>query len=149
MVVNHGTIQGAVHLGGADDIYNGNGGTALTAAGTDNSTAGTAGQLLGADLFLYVNDPSSLLNSDELARVADTVTGIDNLLAPYSVTITEVSDATLANLILDTGTTSAVCPTTKRPDSSSAMPWVYQPDAGDRDTAPLAHAPYRPSPTIS
>jgi hypothetical protein len=85
----------------------GNGGTALTAAGTDNSTAGTAGQLLGGDLFLYVNDPSGFFTSDELARVADTISGLDNLLGPYSVTITEVSDATLANLVLDTGSTSA------------------------------------------
>jgi hypothetical protein len=85
----------------------GNGGTALTTAGTDNSTAGTAGQLLGGDLFLYVNDPNGFFNFDELARLADTITGLDNLLTPYSVTITEVSDATLANLVLDTGTTSA------------------------------------------
>jgi hypothetical protein len=86
---------------------NGNGGSALTADGTDNTTAGTAGQLLGEDLFLYVSDPNGLFNADELARLADTVTGLDNLLAPYSVTISEVADATLANLILDTGNTSA------------------------------------------
>src|SRR5439155_2388523 len=35
---------------------NGNGGSALTADGTDNVTAGTAGQLLGGNLFLYVSD---------------------------------------------------------------------------------------------
>jgi hypothetical protein len=86
---------------------NGNGGSALTTAGTDNSGVGTAGQLLGNDLFLYVNDPSGLFNSDELARLADAISGLDNLLVPYSVTITEVSDSTLANLVLDTGATSA------------------------------------------
>ena len=29
------------------------------------------------------------------------------MLAPYNVTITEVSDPTLANIVIDTGTTSA------------------------------------------
>ena len=85
---------------------NGNGGSALTADGRDNVTAGTAGQLLGGDLFLYVSDPNALFNADELARLADTITGLDNLLAPYNVTITDVTDATAANLILDTSVIS-------------------------------------------
>src|SRR5262249_54973390 len=53
------------------------------------------------------NDPSGYFTSDELARIQDAINGLDTLLAPYSVTISEVSDPSLANVILDNGTTSA------------------------------------------
>src|SRR5262249_7555859 len=42
----------------------------------------------------------------ELARIQDAITGLDNVLVPYHVQITEVSDPSLANLTLDMSSTS-------------------------------------------
>jgi hypothetical protein len=86
---------------------NGNGGT-LTADGADNSFSVTAGHLLAHNLFLYVSEATGTFTSDELARVQDAVSGLDHLLAPFSVTITEVANVASANLVLDMGTTSNV-----------------------------------------
>jgi hypothetical protein len=87
------------------------GNVALTqkAAGSDGpgDTSGIANTLLAGDLTVYINDPSGLFSADELARIHDAINAWDNLLAPYNVTIAEVSDPTLANMVLDTGTTSA------------------------------------------
>jgi hypothetical protein len=79
------------------------------AAGTDGSgdTSGIANTLLAGSLSVYVNDPSGLFTSDELARIQDAINAWDAILAPYSVTITEVSDPAQANLTIDTGSTSA------------------------------------------
>jgi hypothetical protein len=56
---------------------------------------------------VYINDPSGLITSDELSRIQDAINAWDNILTPYNVTITEVSDPTLANIVIDTNTTSA------------------------------------------
>jgi hypothetical protein len=78
------------------------------AAGSDGGdTSGVANTLLAGNLSVYINDPNHYFTADELARIQDTINGLDALLAPYSVTITEVSDPTVANLVLDVGTTSA------------------------------------------
>jgi hypothetical protein len=70
----------------------------------DNANAGT---LLAGNLTVYVSDPSGYFTADELNRIQDAINTWDTLLAPYSVTISEVSDPTLANVIIDNGTTSA------------------------------------------
>src|SRR5262249_47352563 len=44
--------------------------------------------------------------ADEQARIQDAIDGLDHLLAPYSVTITEVPDPTTANVIIHVGLTS-------------------------------------------
>ncbi|MBI3412143.1 MAG: matrixin family metalloprotease [Planctomycetes bacterium] len=85
----------------------GNGASALTADGNDNAAALTAGELLGGDLFLYIDDASGYLGAAGRARIHDIVVSLDNLLARYDIAITEVSSRTLANLVLDTSTTSA------------------------------------------
>ena len=79
------------------------------AAGSDGSgDVATIGSTLRAgDLNVYVNDPNGLFTSDELARISDAIAGWDTLLAPYSVAINQVTDPTLANIVIDTGTTSA------------------------------------------
>jgi hypothetical protein len=79
------------------------------AAGSDGTgdTSGIANTLLAGNLSVFINDPSGLFTSDELARIQDAINAWDTLLAPYSVTITEVSDPTQANLTIDTGSTSA------------------------------------------
>jgi hypothetical protein len=79
------------------------------AAGSDGwgDSSGIANTLLAGNLSVYINDPSALFASDELARIQDAINAWDAILAPYSVTITEVSDPTLANMVIDTSTTSA------------------------------------------
>jgi hypothetical protein len=74
--------------------------------GTGDSS-GIANTLLAGNLTVSINDPNGLLTADELARIQDAISAWDAILAPYYVTITEVSDPTLANLVLDTSTTSA------------------------------------------
>jgi hypothetical protein len=79
------------------------------AAGSDGTgdAVGLANTLVAGDLSVLINDPNHLFNADELARIQDAINAWDIILAPYNVTITEVSDPSLANLVLDTGSTSA------------------------------------------
>ena len=86
----------------------GNGSSALTTDGVGTSTTITAGELLAGDLFSYVDNPNRSFSTDDLARLDETVASLDVLLATYNVTITEVSDRSLANLVLDLGATSAM-----------------------------------------
>jgi hypothetical protein len=100
-------LQSALDVG----MLNLSGDVALTqtAAGSDGSgdTSGIANTLLAGDLSVYINDPSGYFTSDELARIQDAINNWDALLAPYNVTITEVTDPNSANIVLDNGTTSA------------------------------------------
>jgi hypothetical protein len=79
------------------------------AAGSDGTgdNSGIANTLLAGDLAVYINDPSGLFSPDELSRIQDAINAWDAILAPYNVTITEVTDRSLANLVIDTNTTSA------------------------------------------
>ncbi|MFI5458602.1 MAG: beta strand repeat-containing protein, partial [Isosphaerales bacterium] len=100
-------LQSSLDVG----MLNLNGNVALTqtAAGSDGTgdTSGIANTLLAGNLSLYINDPNGYLTSDELARIQDAINAWDAILAPYDVTITEVNDPSLANVVLDTSTTSA------------------------------------------
>jgi uncharacterized delta-60 repeat protein len=100
-------LQAALDVG----MLNLSGNVALTqtASGSDGTgdTSGIANTLLAGDLTVYINDPSGLFTSDELARIQDAINAWDAVLAPYNVTITEVSDPSLANMVIDIGTTSA------------------------------------------
>jgi hypothetical protein len=93
------------------DMLNLNGNVALTqmAAGSDGAgdVSGIANTLLAGNLYVYINDPSGLFTADELARIQDAINAWDAILTPYNVTITDVSDPTLANIVIDTSTTSA------------------------------------------
>jgi hypothetical protein len=79
------------------------------ADGNDGSgdAVGLADTLMAGNLEVYINDPNSLFMADELARIQDAINNWDALLVPYNVSITEVSDQTLANIVIDTGTSSA------------------------------------------
>jgi hypothetical protein len=79
------------------------------AAGSDDTgdSTGIADTLLSGDLAVYVNNTGGFFTADELARIGDTIAGLDSLLAPYHVILTEVSDAASANLVLDAGMSSA------------------------------------------
>ena len=91
--------------------FNVSGNVALTqmAAGSDGSgdSVGIADTLLAGNLDVYINNSNDGFTSDMLARIDDAISGIDTLLVPYNVTITEVSDPSLATVVIDTGTTSA------------------------------------------
>jgi hypothetical protein len=54
-----------------------------------------------------ISDPSSYFAADEMARNQDAINAWDAILALYNVTITEVSDPTLANDPLDNNTSTA------------------------------------------
>jgi hypothetical protein len=98
--VNTTTVQLVSQQGGAK---------AEMAQGSDaglDSASGLNGLLLG-DLYVYVDDPTGYFSADELARIQDAITSVDQVLAPYHVQIAEVSDPSTANLVLDSGTTSA------------------------------------------
>jgi CSLREA domain-containing protein len=102
-----GQLQAALDVG----MLSVSGGASLTqmADGTDGAsdTSGIANTLLAGNLSVYINDPSGLFTADELARIQDAINTWDALLVLYNVTITEVSDPNLANLVIDTSTTSA------------------------------------------
>jgi hypothetical protein len=74
--------------------------------GADDAS-GISGTLIAGNLSVYINDPGGLFTTDELARIQDAINAWDALLVPYNVTINEVSDPNLANLVIDIGTTSA------------------------------------------
>jgi hypothetical protein len=83
-------------------------GAGLLADGSATTSATGTGALQGGDVALYVDNSSGLLTADELARINDAVAAVDTVLAPYGVTVSEVNDSGLANVVLDTQTTSAV-----------------------------------------
>jgi hypothetical protein len=86
---------------------NGNGGQPLMAAGADLSSTDNDGQLQRKNLLLYVNDSNGYFTDAEQARLQDAIRGLDSLLGPYGVTISEVSNLASANLVLDAGPASA------------------------------------------
>jgi hypothetical protein len=101
------TLQSALDVG----MLNLSGNVSLTqiVAGSDGSgdASGIANTLLAGNLTVSINDPSGLFTADELARIQDAINAWNAILAPYNVTITEVSDPSLANLVIDTSTATA------------------------------------------
>jgi hypothetical protein len=88
-------------------VANGSGSNAQAADGSDVSGS-TAGQLLGGNVELYVDNSNGNLTADELARIQDAVNAVDATTAPYGVAINEVTDPTQADVTLSMDTTSAV-----------------------------------------
>jgi hypothetical protein len=101
------SLQGPLVVGTLN--LSGNVALTQTASGSDGTgdTSGIANTLLAGDLSVYINDPSGLFTADELARIQDAINTWDALVAPYNVAISEVSDPTLANIVIDTSDTSA------------------------------------------
>jgi hypothetical protein len=79
---------------------------AAESGGSDSGS--TVGGLLAGDIELYVSDPSGLLTADEQARIQDAINAVDQLVSPYGAGILETTDSTQADVVLDTGSTSAV-----------------------------------------
>jgi hypothetical protein len=84
----------------------GHGGNPLTAAhfapAPDNGTLGSMN-----NLYVYVNDPAGQFTTDERALLADAVGRLNAALAPEGVSVTQVGDPGSANVVVDTGVTSA------------------------------------------
>jgi hypothetical protein len=104
-VSGNASVQGALDVN--ELALSGNAASTQVANGGDVSGGGTAGQLLAGDLAVYVNDPGGLFTADELARIQDAVNAVDAVVAPYGVTVSETTDPSLANVVIDTGSTSA------------------------------------------
>jgi uncharacterized delta-60 repeat protein len=107
LVSGNATVNGSLVL---DKMSaSGNGASTVVADGSGGSPLDSAsvGTLLAGDVRANVNDPAGYFTPDELNRIQDAITAWDSLLAPYSVTITQVSDPTLANVVIDDGTSSA------------------------------------------
>jgi hypothetical protein len=87
----------------------GNVGLTQTTDGSESAgnTAGLANTLLAGNLSVYINDPDGGFTTDEMERIEDAINAWDAILAPYNVTITRVSEPCLANVEIETGTTSA------------------------------------------
>src|SRR5262249_54044492 len=95
LTLNDGTLKTrdvTLSAGGA--------GAGLLAAGSATTGATGTGALQGGDVALYVDKSSGLLTADELARINDAVAAVDTVLAPYGVTVSEVTDSSLANVVL-------------------------------------------------
>jgi hypothetical protein len=105
VIGGNATLNGALV---ADRLQvSGNGASTQVAVGSTGDNSASPDTLLAGDLEVYVNDPSGYFTPNELARIQDAINTWDNLLAPYNVYITEVSDPSLANVVIDDGATSA------------------------------------------
>jgi hypothetical protein len=99
--------DGTIYTKAVQLAANGSSAAQLAASSNLMDTA-TVGALLAGDLEVYINDPSGLFTADELARIQDAVVAVDALVESYGVTVSETTDSAAANVVVDTGSTSAV-----------------------------------------
>jgi uncharacterized repeat protein (TIGR03803 family) len=85
----------------------GNAASAQAVDGSDVSGGDAAGQLLAGNLEVYVDNANGLFTADELARIQDAVNAVNAAVQPFGVSVAETTDPTLANVMIDTGSTSA------------------------------------------
>jgi hypothetical protein len=100
--------DGTTHAKTIQLTAGGSGSNAQATDGSDVLNGNTAGQLLGGNVELYVDNSNGDLTPDELARIQDAVNAVDATIAPYGVAINEVTDPTQADVTLNMGTSSAV-----------------------------------------
>ena len=81
---------------------------ALTTATAGTTDTATAGALLAGDVEVYINDPSGLFTADQLARIQDAVNAVDSVVEPYGASVAQTTDSTVANIVVDTGSSTAV-----------------------------------------
>jgi Bacterial Ig-like domain (group 3)/Matrixin len=86
----------------------GNAASTQAADASDVSGGDAAGQLLADNVVVYVNDSSGQFTADELARIQAAVNAVDATVEPFGVSVTETTDPTAANAVIDTGSTSVV-----------------------------------------
>jgi hypothetical protein len=68
---------------------------------------GNANTLLAGDLNVFISSATGTFSPSMIDRIRDAIGSIDTLLVPYSVSVTEVSDLSLANVVITTSMTSA------------------------------------------
>jgi hypothetical protein len=81
---------------------------ALTTAAAGTTDTATAGALLAGAMEVYINDPSGLFTTDQLARIQDAVKAVDSVVEPYGASVAETTGSTVANVVVDTGSSTAV-----------------------------------------
>jgi hypothetical protein len=81
---------------------------ALTTATAGTAATATAGALLAGGIEVYINDPSGLFTTDQLARIQDAVNAVDSVVEPFGASVAETTDSTVANVVVDTGSSTAV-----------------------------------------
>jgi hypothetical protein len=105
-------ISGNASLNGSVVVntlsLSGNAASTQSTDSADVSVGSTAGELLAGHLLVYVNDPNGLFTTDQLARIQDAVTAAEAVVEPYGVSVAETTDSSLANVVIDTGSNSAV-----------------------------------------
>jgi hypothetical protein len=105
-------VSGNASVHGALDVnelsLTGNAASSQATDSADVSGGDAAGQLLAGNMEVYVNNQSGLFTPDELARIQDAVNAADAVVEPYGVSVQETTDPSLANVVIDTGSTSAV-----------------------------------------
>ncbi len=74
--------------------------------GSSSEIGGNANTLLAGDVSVYISSASGTFSPDMLARIREAITNIDTLLIPYNVSINEVSDLSLASVVMYTSLTS-------------------------------------------
>jgi hypothetical protein len=99
------SLQGAVVVN--ELSLSGNAASTQAADGGDVSGGDTAGQLLAGNLEVYVNNANGLFTPGELASIQAAVNAVDATVEPYGVSVSETTDPSTANVVVDTGTTSA------------------------------------------
>jgi hypothetical protein len=77
----------------------GGGQTTLVASGGD-ATDESLGALQPQNLAVWVDNRNGLLTGAEQVRIADAISGMDRVLAPYHVSVHEVADAASANVVV-------------------------------------------------
>jgi hypothetical protein len=80
----------------------------LVSAGSGSGIGGAAVALLAGNIELYVDNSGGNFSADELARIEDAIQSTNAVVGAYGAYITEVTDPTEANFVLDSNTTSAV-----------------------------------------
>jgi hypothetical protein len=68
---------------------------------------GNANTLLAGDLNVFISSDAGSFSPDMLDRIREALSSIDTLLIPYGVSVSEVDDPLLANVVLYTSMTSA------------------------------------------
>ena len=86
----------------------GNAASTQAADAADVSGGDAAGQLLAGNLEVYVDNSGGLFTAEELARIQDAVNAVDAVVEPFGVSVAETTDPTLANVVIDIGSSSTV-----------------------------------------
>jgi hypothetical protein len=100
------TLAGAVVVN--ELSLTGNAASTQAADASDVSGGDAAGQLLAGILEVYVDNSNNLFTADELARIQAAISAVDAVVEPYSVSVAATTDRSVANVVIDTGSTSAV-----------------------------------------